>query len=117
MPETEPNERCRVCDEVLDPRASADCYRCGARFHLVLTQGEGRDCGQVWLDEAILALQFACDGCLLPEEREQREAGRKTAPAAEPPPPAAGAKSARSGRMRRASGSSSARDILRRLRP
>lgn len=56
---------CAVCARPLCPDAQADCYSCGQYFHLGLTaNSDVEDCGQVWLDDEVLALQFACNSCL-----------------------------------------------------
>ena len=45
---------------------SADCNWCNSRYHLNQRNDiEGKDCGQVWIDEQYMALQFACDRCLV----------------------------------------------------
>lgn len=81
---------CAVCGEPIEPALSAECNWCDARFHLNQRNGlESKDCGQVWIDEQFLALQFACGNCLAaggapaappaaPEEAQ------RTAPDAEP---------------------------------
>lgn len=41
---------------------------CGRPYHLNRRSDRpGRDCGEVWIDENHLALQFACNSCLHPE--------------------------------------------------
>ena len=56
---------CCVCGEAVDEAASAVCNGCGRRYHLnPRSDREGRDCGDVWLDEEFLALAFACYVCL-----------------------------------------------------
>ena len=56
---------CAVCDEPLRADAQADCYSCGRFFHLGLTaDSDVADCGQVWIDDEVLALQFACNRCI-----------------------------------------------------
>ena len=56
---------CAVCDEPLRSDAQADCYSCGRFFHLGLTaDSDVADCGQVWIDDEVLALQFACNRCI-----------------------------------------------------
>ncbi len=56
---------CVVCGEPATPEARSDCYRCGEYFHLRLTTtAEGPDCGDVWIDDEVMALQFACRTCL-----------------------------------------------------
>jgi hypothetical protein len=58
-------ETCVVCGEALDETNSAVCQGCNRRYHLVLRQGEqGKDCGNVWINEAFMSLQFACFNCL-----------------------------------------------------
>jgi hypothetical protein len=54
------------------------CNVCERRFHLRLTnEAGGKECGEVWINEQYLWLEFACFSCL----------GRPPAPsgAAEPP--------------------------------
>ena len=61
----QPVETCVVCGEVVDETNSAVCQGCSRRYHLVLRQGErGKDCGDVWINEAFMSLQFACFNCL-----------------------------------------------------
>jgi hypothetical protein len=58
-------ETCVVCGEAVDDTNSAVCQGCNRRYHLVLRQGEqGKDCGDVWINEAFMSLQFACFNCL-----------------------------------------------------
>lgn len=60
---------CAVCAEGVDESSSAVCNGCGQRFHLNLRNDrEGKDCGQVWVNEEFLALEFACFMCLRREE-------------------------------------------------
>lgn len=47
----------------------ATCDACGRRYHLnQRTDLPGEDCGQVWINEEHLGLEFACDTCLNPPE-------------------------------------------------
>jgi hypothetical protein len=56
---------CAVCGEAVEARASADCNWCNRRFHLNQRNDvEAKDCGQVWIDEQYMALQFACNTCI-----------------------------------------------------
>jgi len=72
----QPVETCVVCGEAVDETNSAVCQGCNRRYHLVLRQGEqGKDCGDVWINEAFMSLQFACSNCL-------RAAGADSAPPA-----------------------------------
>jgi len=49
----------------VDETNSAVCQGCNRRYHLVLRQDEeGKDCGDVWVNEAFMSLQFACFNCL-----------------------------------------------------
>lgn len=57
--------RCVVCDEPVEERMSAACNWCDQRYHLNQRNDiDAKDCGQVWVDDQYLALQFACDNCL-----------------------------------------------------
>ena len=57
--------RCAVCGEPVDERMSAACNWCDQRYHLNQRNDiEAKDCGQVWIDEPYMALQFACNNCL-----------------------------------------------------
>jgi hypothetical protein len=68
---------CHVCRDVLADSNSAVCNSCGNPFHLRLrNDAKGRDCGEVWINEQFLALEFACFTCLR---------GQTAAAAAEPP--------------------------------
>lgn len=58
---------CAVCTEELSADASAICNFCGSEYHLRQKENEpGKDCGQVWINEDHLGLEFACDPCLNP---------------------------------------------------
>jgi hypothetical protein len=59
---------------------SAECNWCDRRFHLNQRNDvEAKDCGEVWIDEQYLALQFACNACLRGEAASAREATRASA--------------------------------------
>ena len=69
---------CQICDEPLGEHETADCYLCGKLFHLQMLQtADGPDCGDVWIDDEVLALQFACRNCL-----EAHAAGQALSPEA-----------------------------------
>jgi hypothetical protein len=56
---------CTVCGEQAPVSATAECNWCSQPYHLNQRNDvEGKDCGQVWIDEQYLALQFACNTCL-----------------------------------------------------
>lgn len=57
--------RCHVCGKDAPASMTAECNWCDQRFHLnQRNDAEGKDCGEVWIDEQFLALQFACNRCL-----------------------------------------------------
>jgi hypothetical protein len=46
-------------------RSYAVCHNCDRPFHLRQKEGaDGIDCGEVWVNEQYLALEFACFVCL-----------------------------------------------------
>ncbi len=56
---------CHICNDPVDATNSALCNTCGQRFHLRLRRDAvGKDCGEVWINEQFLALEFACLYCL-----------------------------------------------------
>ncbi len=58
-------EACSVCGELMDASMRAECNWCDAAFHLnQRNDTDAKDCGEVWIDEQYLALQFACNNCL-----------------------------------------------------
>ncbi len=62
MTETTP---CRVCDEAITPDRAATCDNCQEPFHLRTRQDQdGDDCGNVWINDQYLSLEFACNVCL-----------------------------------------------------
>jgi hypothetical protein len=55
---------CHVCDEPLTGE-TASCHNCDRLFHLRHREDStGPDCGEVWINEEFLNLEFACDVCL-----------------------------------------------------
>jgi len=59
---------CSVCHEALTATTEAVCNSCGAYFHLNQRNDlPGKDCGEVWINEEHMALEFACNTCLHPE--------------------------------------------------
>lgn len=78
-------EACTVCGEQTNEHSHASCYRCGRTFHLALRQDiPAKDCGQVWLDDEMMALDFACFRCL--EEAAGEGTPQSTQTAASPSP-------------------------------
>ena len=56
---------CSVCGEPAAEDESVLCNSCNERFHLnQRNDREGKDCGEVWISEQYLALEFACRTCL-----------------------------------------------------
>lgn len=100
---------CTVCDEPLRADAQADCYSCGRFFHLGLTaDSDIADCGQVWIDDEVLALQFACNRCIDAQtgvSEQDEQVSRVDEEAMDAPP-----------RVQRAEPGLSARDLARRRR-
>lgn len=59
------DEPCRVCGDLTTAHSNAVCMGCAQPFHLALRQDiPAKDCGQVWIDDEMMALRFACDICL-----------------------------------------------------
>jgi len=58
-------ETCHVCGESLFEDSAAFCNCCGREFHMALTiDSKVTDCGAVWIDDELLALQFLCNACM-----------------------------------------------------
>lgn len=56
---------CCVCGETADESNSAICNGCYNRYHLRLrNDNDGKDCGDVWINDQYLSLEFACFICL-----------------------------------------------------
>ena len=67
--------QCAVCGEVAGESSSTLCGVCDRRFHLNQRNDvEGRDCGEVWIDEQYLSLRFACFTCIRGEAAPGSEA-------------------------------------------
>ena len=65
---------CAVCGEAAEESGSALCGVCDRPFHLnQRNDGDGRDCGDVWIDEQFLSLRYACFTCLRGEAAGGRE--------------------------------------------
>ena len=60
---------CSVCGEFIAVHMHALCNACGLPYHLNQRNDiPGDDCGQVWINEEFLSLEFACNTCLAPPE-------------------------------------------------
>ncbi len=58
---------CAVCGQPVEESTSALCGECDRPFHLNHRNDvDGKDCGEVWVDDQFLALRFACFTCLHP---------------------------------------------------
>lgn len=69
-PQVGPKYVCVVCGTQAEAAMTAECNWCDGRFHLNQRNDvDAQDCGQVWIDEQFLALQFACNTCLAGTER------------------------------------------------
>ncbi|HEY5638536.1 MAG TPA: hypothetical protein VIW01_00615 [Dehalococcoidia bacterium] len=57
--------QCHVCGEAIAPDRAANCNSCHEPFHLRTRQDQdGTDCGEVWIHDQYLSLEFACARCL-----------------------------------------------------
>ena len=98
---------CHVCDGEIGDLELADCLLCGRQFHLQMVEGAaGADCGDAWIDDEVLALQFACRPCI-EKHVGANAAGSDAAPAR---------KAGQRRPIRPAATGQSARDIARRRR-
>lgn len=58
-------EICHVCSAPADDTNSAICHGCDQRFHLRLRDdSDGPECGEVWINEQFLSMEFACRICI-----------------------------------------------------
>jgi len=56
---------CWVCGEPIADRGHALCHNCHRPFHLRQQEGgNGADCGEVWVNDQYLAMEFLCFICL-----------------------------------------------------
>ena len=63
---------CSVCGKPIAAYMLAWCDACGKPYHLNQRSDlPGEDCGQVWINEEHLGLQFACNTCLQAEADEE----------------------------------------------
>lgn len=81
---------CCICGEPVDETNSASCNNCYQPFHLNQRNDRpGKDCGEVWINEQYLSLEFACFACLgrsLPEAAQTVSATRRRVRTALPRP-------------------------------
>jgi hypothetical protein len=62
---------CSVCGLPMATHMVATCDSCGLDYHLNQRSDlPGDDCGQVWINEEHLGLEFACNTCLNPPEEK-----------------------------------------------
>jgi hypothetical protein len=65
MPPEAPALECRVCGDPVGDRGFALCHNCDLPFHLRDREDQpGEDCGEFWVNDQYLALEFACFVCL-----------------------------------------------------
>ncbi|MEX2080134.1 MAG: hypothetical protein WEC33_00835 [Dehalococcoidia bacterium] len=58
---------CSVCHQPFLPHTDAFCNFSSRPYHLIHRQHlPGDDCGEVWINEEHLGLEFACNLCLHP---------------------------------------------------
>ena len=67
MAQTAETKACNVCGLTVAVHMEAWCNACGLIYHLNQRADlPGDDCGQVWINEEHLGLEFACNTCLNP---------------------------------------------------
>jgi hypothetical protein len=77
---------CAVCGRPAEESTSALCGECDRPFHLNQRNDvEGKDCGDVWVDEQFLSLRFACFTCLRPDRQPSGRGEATPGSEAEPP--------------------------------
>ena len=77
---------CAVCGQPAEESTSALCGECDRPFHLnPRNDVDGKDCGEVWVDDQFLALRFACFTCLRPHGRTADRGEAAPSSEAEPP--------------------------------
>ena len=65
MTDNQTEMRCHVCGEPIAEWGHSLCNNCDRPFHLRQREdADGEDCGEVWINEQFLALEFACFVCL-----------------------------------------------------
>lgn len=56
---------CVVCSEPVEPDFQAWCLQCSSIYHLQQRQDRpGKDCGDVWISEESMSLEFRCQSCI-----------------------------------------------------
>jgi hypothetical protein len=65
---------CIVCGES-DERESLFeyCNGCGELYHFNRTNGPGKDCGDAWIEDEEVGLQFFCNTCMERQKAEDQE--------------------------------------------
>jgi hypothetical protein len=59
------NETCNVCGDHIPADRLATCNNCHEHYHLRTREDQdGDDCGEVWINEQYLSLEYACNACL-----------------------------------------------------
>ncbi len=77
---------CAVCGQPAEESTSALCGECDRPFHLnPRNDVDGKDCGEVWVDEQFLSLRFACFACLHPDRRPSGHGEATASGQGEPP--------------------------------
>ncbi len=77
---------CAVCGQAAEESTSALCGECDRPFHLNQRNDvDGKDCGEVWVDEQFLSLRFACFTCLRPDRRPSGRGEATASESSEPP--------------------------------
>lgn len=71
---------CSICGEQTSEYSNAMCNFCSRPYHLALRNDiPAKDCGQVWISEEHMSLEFACNTCIA-EQQGSQSATRTEAP-------------------------------------
>lgn len=63
---------CGVCGELTSEHSNATCHFCLRPYHLALRNDiPAKDCGQVWISEEHMSLEFACNTCIAEQSPPQ----------------------------------------------
>jgi hypothetical protein len=65
---------CTVCGESEALESFFEyCNGCGELFHFNRTNGPGKDCGDAWIEEEEVGLQFFCNNCMERQKAEDQQ--------------------------------------------
>ena len=65
---------CSVCGESEERESFFEyCNGCGELYHFNRTSGPGKDCGDAWIEDEEVGLQFFCNNCMERQKAEDQE--------------------------------------------